>query len=94
MSPYLFLSIIKGLVIFVLRYKGLRSLIQLIQLIQGVKVTSKTHLTHLLFVDGVMMFGVASLNEWRHYKDLFHTFCKAFQGKISDKKICSFEVRG
>lgn len=87
LSPYLFLLVIEGLGRSVLRYKSLG-------LIQGVKVIAKTHLTHLLFVDDVMTFGAASLNEWRHFKDIPQTFCKAIGMKISDNKFVLMSAGG
>ena len=77
--PYLFVLVIEGLKIFMLRNKNLG-------LIKRVEVTVKSRLIHLVFVDHVLMFGATSLTEWRHVKDLLHVYCEATGMNISDNK--------
>ena len=75
--PHLFLLVIEGLKIFILRYKSLG-------LIKRVEVTMTSHLTHLIFVDHALLFRATSLIEWRHLKYLLHVYCQAIRMNISD----------
>ena len=80
LSPYLLLLVIEGLGRMLLRYKNLG-------LIQGIKISQKTKFTHLLFVDDVMMFGAALLNERHHSKEILQNFSKSLGMKISYKNL-------
>ena len=50
-------------------------------LIAGVKITTSLNLTHLLFVYDVILFGLATLEEWEHYKEILNLFCSATRMK-------------
>ena len=54
--------------------------------ISGVKVSPSLNLTHLLFVDDVILFGLGTLGEWKHYKELLDLFCSATGMEINDEK--------
>lgn len=72
--------------LFILAIDGLSRMIQEAKAdrrIKGVRVSRALSITHLLFVDDIMLFGVASLCEWSIYKDIFETFCLASWMSIS-----------
>lgn len=46
-------------------------------IIRGVKVAAACYTTHTLFVDDVLLFGEASVNEWRAYNNIISTFSRA-----------------
>ena len=54
--------------------------------ITGVKITSSLFLTHLLFVDDVLLFGEAIVDEWQQYKQLLDLFCSATGMQINEEK--------
>jgi len=38
--------------------------------IYGIKVAPSLYLTHLLFVDDAILFGMGTVEEWQHYKEI------------------------
>ena len=43
-------------------------------------------ITHLLFVDDVLLFGIATVSEWKAYKDALDLFCSATGMAVSIEK--------
>jgi len=86
LSPYLFVLVIEGLGRLIFNAKSMG-------LIEGVKVTKKSILTLFLFVDCVLIFGVASLDEWRNIKALLMEYCQASRMKISEDKSVIMRLR-
>ena len=68
LSPLLFILIIEILSLMI-------SNVAQSVLITGVKIISSLNITHLLFVYEVILFGIANLEEWEHYKELLDLFC-------------------
>ena len=54
--------------------------------LRGIQVSRNQNLTHVLFVDDVLLFGIASVVEWRNYYDIVNTYCSASGMKISSSK--------
>ena len=55
-------------------------------LIKGVKVSTKSNLTNLLFLDDVLIFGLATMSEWIHIKDILLVYYSASSMKASERK--------
>ena len=75
--------------LFILTIESLSLLVNQAHLeshIQGIKVSSSLHLTHLLFVDDVLLFGVGTIEEWKHFKILLDLFCSTMGMSISKAK--------
>ena len=77
-SPLLFILIIE--ILSLLIYNDVQR-----GAISGVNISS-LNLTHLLFVDDVILFGLGTLGEWQHYKELLDLFCSTTGMKISNDK--------
>ena len=79
LSPLLFILIIESLSMLIhdAQQRGV---------ITGVKITSSLFLTHLLFVDDVLLFGEATVDEWQQYKQLLDLFYSATGMQINEKK--------
>ena len=50
-------------------------------LITDVKIIASLNLTHFIFVYDVILFGLATLEEWEHYKEILDLFCSATRMK-------------
>ena len=72
----LFLLIMEGLIIFIDRAKRERRL-------KCDKISTAHNINHLLFVDGVLLFGDGSLEEWEVYNDIIKIFCEAYGMKVN-----------
>jgi len=81
LSPLLFLLIIEGLSRTISLDKDCGD-------IRGVRVSNNHSLTHLLFVDGVLLFGMNCALEWRRYHQIFKDFCDATGMEINLNKSC------
>ena len=46
-------------------------------LIKGFQYSHDLSITHLLFVDDVLLFGIATVSEWKAFKDALDLFCSA-----------------
>ena len=70
LSPLLFILIIESLsrIILDAQQKGL---------IKGFQYSLDMSITHMLFVDDVVLFGIATVNEWKAYKYALDLFCSA-----------------
>ena len=76
LSPLLFILIIESLSLLISNAHQRGA-------ITGFKVSPSLNLTHLLFVDDVILFGLGTVEEWKHYKELLGLFCSAAGMKIS-----------
>ena len=79
LSPLLFILIIESLsrIILDAQQKGL---------IKGFQYSHDLYITHLLFVDDVLLFGIATVSEWKAYKDALYLFCSATDMAVSIEK--------
>ena len=54
--------------------------------IYGIKVAPSLYLTHLIFVDDAILFGIGTVEEWQHYKEIMDTLCSAIGMEINATK--------
>lgn len=83
LSPLLFLLVIEG---FSLLMGDARD----IMVIKGVKISKGISISHLLFVDDVIFFGAASVDEWKCISDILSLFCSASRMQVSHNKSVFF----
>ena len=55
-------------------------------LIKGFQYSHDMSITHLLFVDDVLLFGIATISEWKAYKDALYLFCSVMGMDVSTEK--------
>jgi len=79
MSPLLFILVMDGLSRLICSAKQNGFL-------RGIQVSPKRSMTHVLFVDDVLLFGVASEEEWKNYFEIVTTYSSASGMKISTTK--------
>jgi hypothetical protein len=85
LSPLLFILIMEGLSLLLKKRKEEKNL-------TGIKVSRLISILHLFFVDDVLIFSKADLQEWREIEKLIVLFYKAFglQANVS-KTTLHFE---
>ena len=57
--------------------------------IKGFQLSQDLSITHLLFVDDVLLFGIATVNEWCAFKEALDLFCSVF-GMVASMEKSSF----
>ena len=67
LSPLLFLIIIEGLSRLIVNSKDRGDII-------GIKISTLIRITHLLFLDDVLISGIAHVREWKNYKRILDIF--------------------
>ena len=77
--PLLFIPIIESLKTIILdaQWKGH---------INGFQYSLDLSITHMLFVDDVLLFGIATVSEWKAYKEALDLFCSATGMVVSMEK--------
>lgn len=58
--------------------------------IRGIKVSHFDYISHLLFIDNVLLFGIANFVEWQNFKIILDRFCLAFGMEVSTHKSCLY----
>jgi len=79
LSPLLFILIIEGLSLLISNALNMGD-------IYGIKVAPSLYLTHLIFVDDAILFGMGTVEEWQHYKEIMDTLCSAIGMEINATK--------
>lgn len=77
LSPFLFLLIIEALSLLICCAKIENKFL-------GLKISSEIRITHLLFIDGILLFGTRSVEEWEILKATLELFCDATSMCISE----------
>ena len=54
--------------------------------IKGFQLSQDLSITHFLFVDDVLLFGIATVNEWYAFKEALDMFCSTSSMPINVEK--------
>jgi len=80
-------------VLFLLVIEAIRRQIKKAQVegkFTGLRITKGFNLTHLMFIDDVLIMGIASLEEWLCLKEILDSFCQASRLEINYHKSMFF----